>query len=181
MSFNKNASKRLSIIAGIDRESRKVTDIINKLVHEYLTKTLHNAISVVLFSGRKTLIVDDLRFLSRICPEYPQVACPTNLAKLLQVCIKTTDLETVLSGHKGYPLYTLKNPFNNLVRDITQGLSREEIRIGKNVVPLLQNMTEQYIIRIMTRAATYTLRDNRDTLLPRDIENTLRIVKNTFV
>nr|QBK88136.1 MAG: histone-like protein [Marseillevirus LCMAC202] len=174
MSFNKNASKRLSVIAGINRESREIADIINSIVHEYLTKTLGNAIKVVLFSGRKTLIVDDLRFLSRICPDYPQVACPTNLAKLAKVCIESKDIEAVLRGYKGYSLYTLKRPFNNLVRGLAHELCRADIRIGKNVIPLLQNMTEHQIIKIMNQAATYTIRDNRDTLLPKDIETALR-------
>nr|QBK87602.1 MAG: histone-like protein [Marseillevirus LCMAC201] len=167
MSFNKNASKRLSIIAGIKRGSHGVTDIIKDVARDYLTKILRSTINIVLFSGRKTLLVEDLRFLSRICLESPQVACPTNLVKLAKVCIKPKDIEAVLYGYRGYSLYTLKKPFNKLVRDIIHELYREEIRIGKNVTLLLQNMTEHHIIKVMNHAATYS---NRNTLLAKDIE-----------
>lgn len=173
MSFNKNASKRLSIIAGIDRESREITDIISNISHNYLTKLLKRLINVVLFAGRKTIAVDDIRFLSQICPDQPTVACPSNLSNLTKACTVQSDLEEVLRGKRGYTNYTLKKPFNNLVRSITRDLYREEIRIGKNVVSILQSMTEQHIVTVMNHAATYTIRESRGTLLPRDIETAL--------
>ncbi len=175
MSFNKNAAKRLCTVAGINRESREITDIINRIVKTYLTTTLRRVINVVLFSGRKTVVVEDIRFLHRICPDQPWVASPSNLEKLSKICMNREDIVEILQGTKGYAIYTLKRPFNQLTREIIRELSESNIRIGKNVMLLLQNMTEQHVITIMNRAATYTTRDNRDTLLPLDIETVLKI------
>lgn len=176
MSFNKNATKRLSIIAGINRESRDVTNIINHTVQEYLNTIIRQVLSVVLFAGRKTILVKDVRFLHRVCPNQIQIACPTNLEKLSKLCINTVDIKMVLGGTKSYALYTLKKPFSKYVRNIITELSELDIRVGKNVMTLLQTMTEQHIINIMNRAATYTIRDNRDTLLPLDIETALKVL-----
>lgn len=175
MSFNKNASKRLSIIAGVERESRDITDIINSISQKYLFTLLNQLVNIILYSGRKTISVHDVRFLPQLCPEYPYIACATTLTKMTKLRIKRDDLEDVLRQRKGYSVYTLKKPFESLVRDIIHKLHDEEIRLGKNVVQLLQNLTEHHIIDIMNRAATYTIRDKRDTLLPRDINTVLKI------
>ena len=113
MSFNKNATKRLSIIAGINRESRDVTNIINLIVQEYISTIIRQALSVVLFAGRKTILVEDVRFLHRVCPNRAKVSCPTNLDKLSKLCINPEDIKMVLVGTKSYALYTLKRPFNS--------------------------------------------------------------------
>ena len=175
MSFNKNASKRLSIIAGIDRESREITNVINDIVQNYLDRILKQLINVVLFSSRKTITVDDIRFLPQICPNQPNIATADNLNSLTKTFIQK-DLNEILCGRKGYAIYTLKKPFDNLVRETTLNLFQDEVRIGKNVVALLQHMTEHHVITIMNHAATYTVRDNRDTLLLKDIETTLKIL-----
>jgi len=70
-------------------------------------------------------------------------------------------------------MYTVKKPFDCLVRDIVRKLYNEEIRIGKNVAQLLQNMTEQYVINVLSQSATYTRRYNRETLLALDIETAM--------
>lgn len=171
MAFNKNACKRLSIIAGINRESSKVVDIVDQIVQTFLVKTLRRVINVVIFSGRKTITVDDLRFLSHVCPDQLQIACPQSLSKMMSMC---KDTNRVMSGKEGYALFTLKKPFEQLIRKITRELCTDEIRIGKNVSLLLQTMTEHHVITIMNRAATYTARSGRETLLPRDIRNVLR-------
>ena len=178
MSFNKNAAKRLCTVAGINRESREITNIINRIVKTYLTTTLRCIVNVVLFSGRKTILIEDVRFLHRICPDQSWVASPSKLEKLSKSCMNKKDIAEILRGTKGYAIYTLKRPFNQLVRKIIHELSEPDIRIGKNVMALLQNMTEYHIITIMNRAATYTDRDNRDTLLPLDIETVLTVIKN---
>ena len=170
MAFNKNACKRLSIIAGIDRESNKILNIIDEIVNTFLVKILRRVINVVIFSGRKTITIEDLQFLHLLCSEYPPIVCPTNLYKLLTMCKDTND---VLSKKEGYTLFTLKKPFDQLVRKIVRELFTQEIRISKNVSLLLQTMTEHHVITIMNRARTYISRENRDTLLLRDIKNAL--------
>jgi histone H3/H4 len=171
MAFNKSACKRLSIIAGINRESNKIMDIIDEIVNTFIIKTLRCLTNIVLFSGRKTITIRDLQFLPLICPEYSHIACPMNLDKLLKMCKITTD---ILCGEKGYALFTLKKPFNELIHKILREQSTEEIRIGRNVGLLLQTMTEHHIITIMNRAGSNIAIENRDTLLLRDIENAIR-------
>lgn len=170
MSFNKNSSKRLSILAGVERGSRELTDIINKIVKQYLHDIIYNLIQIVLFTGRKTITTDDFKILSKISPIYPNIIVANDLSKLTRLCIDTQDILTVMNCNSGYNVYTLKNPFNNYIREITRDLCEEEIRLGKNVVILLQNMVEHHLITIMNQAITYTNGDNRDTLLSKDIE-----------
>lgn len=173
MSFNKNASKRLCTVAGIDRESCDIVYIIDDIARTYIDKLLQTLVTIVLFSGRKTIKVDDIRFLSQICPDQSTVVCSTNFSSMVTMCTSKQDIEQAMYGHKGYAMYTVKKPFDCLVRDIVRKLYNEEIRIGKNVAQLLQNMTEQYVINVLSQSATYTRRYNRETLLALDIETAM--------
>lgn len=165
MSFNKNACKRLSIVAGIERESKDVMVYVNILTSEYLETLLYRITQIISLSSKKTINVNDIKFLSVICQEYPQVACPESFTKLVQVYI---DSDLVREGGS-FALYTLKKPFETFVRDVLARLN-PDLRFGKNSLLLIQYLTEQYIISLMRNANVFMKLDNRDTLFAKDLE-----------
>jgi len=170
MSFNINACKRLSIIAGITRENKQVTNIINEIVNNYITIIIHNLLDIIVFCGRKTITVDDIKFLCNI-RNTPSIISSDNIN--FKSCIQQKDLILV---NKSYNIYTLKKPFINLINNIIKDyLGQNNFRIGKNVHLILQNMTEHYIIEIMKKAH-YFIMNERETLLPRDIELAVNLV-----
>ena len=171
MSFNKNATKRLSLVAGISRESTEITDIVNELVKEYLCGILRQAAIICSFTGKRTILVNDIQFLSQVCGNIPKIICPNNLSKITQVSIKN-----IISN--GYAVYTCKKPFFGLVRGLLDEMGNRHLRLGKNVVPLLQYLTEQEIISIMIKAKILMELDGRDTLLLRDMSAIIKLRKS---
>ena len=168
MSFNKNACKRLGTIAGVNRESMEITDTVRHIVDDYLTTLIYNVIQVVRYSGRKTITVDDIRFLSQIT-DLPNITYANNLTILTKMCVNSNDMLNVLQGYSGYTIYTQKKPFAELVREIVHDSCKDDLRIGKNVTLLLQNLVEHKIIRLFNRGAEFMKSCNRDTLLAKDI------------
>lgn len=159
MSFNKNASKRLSIVAGIDRTSRDILYEINYITIEYIETYLKRLINILVFANRKTVTVDDMCILPYICKEYPHIICSNTLSLKKDI------------------IHTLHKPFEDMVRDIIK-TTNPEIRLGKNTVILLQNLAENYIVKLMRTGSLFMKSDRRDTLLPKDIDNAHKILKN---
>ena len=159
MSFNKNASKRLSIVAGIDRTSRDILDYINCVTGEYIKTYLERLVYILVFTNRKTVMVEDIRILSHICREYPHIICSDTLSVKKDI------------------IHTLHKPFEDMIRDIIKTIN-PEIRLGKNTVTLLQNLVEHYIIKLMSIGSLFMRSDRRDTLLLKDLENAEKILKN---
>jgi len=82
---------------------------------------------------------------------------------------------------KFYILYTLKGPFELMLRKLlVETCNTDDIRFEKGVVILLQHITEQYLITILTSCAIHMEQNNRDTLLVKDIESTLKILNIPF-
>ena len=173
MSFNKNACKRLSIIAGLSRENNEITNIINKLVYKYVHGIIHSLLQIISYCDKKTITVADVKLLMSIknVGDITSIVCVDDLSKLMHIKTKQTDLFHILDGKsKGYNIFTLKSPFNNLIKGICKEILNNESNIphiGKNVNVLLQSLTENYIIMVMNRG---TAGISRETLLLRDIE-----------
>ena len=168
MSISKNACKRLSIVAGVHREEHQIIDHCNILIEKYIQKIVSDVANIVIFSGKKTITVSDVKMLC-VLSKYPQIVCPTNLDKLVNHCTNDEDLQS----RKDYPLYTLRKPFEDCVRSF---LREFDLRIGKNVITLLQTLTEHYIIVIMSRAKK--IAEPRETLLLRDLKKAV-ILRDT--
>jgi histone H3/H4 len=155
MSFNKSACKRLNIAAGVERSSTELPKFISKIVDEYISSLLEKLINIANFAGRKTIVLQDVTILGKLSNKYKIIICPNNYSILVK-----TNTE--------YSLFTVKKPFEQKVRSIIEPF---QLRMGKNVILLLQNMTEQYIITIIQKANIFTKNSQRDTLLPKDIES----------
>lgn len=171
MSFNKNACKRLSIIAGITRENKDITTIISDIVHSFLDRMIYNLIQILNFCNRRTITVQDLQFLLKLDNQF--IICPEQLTKLIRMCTDKKDLDAVLRGDSGYKVYTLRKPFNNLVFEICKDYTTDPPHFAKNVMILLQILTEDLIIKTMNRAGIVMY--NRDTLLIRDLELAMKL------
>jgi len=173
MSFNRNACKRLSFIAGIERESNEICDLIMENVDKYLYKLLDKLITLILYSDRKTITVNDIRFIHTIDNNYPNIIIPNNFSKFIKNYTNDKDIHNI---NHSYAIYTLKTPFQNLVKAHLKRIASEDIRIGKDVLIVLQNITEQFIINILKQAYLFTQLSKRETLLIRDIELALKII-----
>lgn len=172
MSFNKNACKRLSIISGVSRENKDITSIINEIVYTFLDKIIYNLIQIINYCGRRTISVNDVKFLFKMTKGY-HVICSENFHKLVTMCSRKKELISVLKKEYFGCVYTLRTPFNKLINDICKSYCEDPPHIGKNVAILLQTITEDFIIRIMNRATNFMY--NRDTLLTRDIETAIKL------
>jgi len=169
MAFNKNSSKRLSIIAGINRESSDVIEIINTIAETYIHNIIKKTKHILIFTTKKTLSTTDIGILAELDNTFPQIICNDSLNELMETRMTNNDLHDVLNGEKSYNIYTVKKSFNNLVRKIIAIEFNEKIKIGKNVIVLLQNMTEQFIIILMNNALDIMNYNKHDTLVAKDI------------
>jgi histone H3/H4 len=171
--FNKNSCKRLCRAAGIQRASNDIEDIINITCNKFLKITLARLVQLILYINKKTITIDDIKFLSYVCPDHPKIALSANFNKKF---IMTTKKQP-----KFYILYTLKGPFELMLRKLlVETCNTDDIRFEKGVVILLQHITEQYLITILTSCAIHMEQNNRDTLLVKDIESTLKILNIPF-
>jgi histone H3/H4 len=171
--LNKNACKRLCRAAGIPRASNDIQDIINVICNKFLKITLARLVQLVLYTNKKTIILDDIKFLSNICPDHPKIVMASNFNKKILMTIKKDIIY--------YKIYTLKGSFNIMIRELLYEISNnKDIRFGKDVVIVLQHLTEQYIITILKSCHIHMKQNNRDTLLVKDINSTLQILNIPF-
>lgn len=161
--FNTNTIKRLASLAGINRQNKDVRNYINNIADDYLNQLLKRVLNIVVYAGRKTICVEDVQFLSNICPQYPKIIASDNTDKLTVVYI----LNAQGSRHC---VRSRKKTFNTYIRTRINDLSMEEMRIGKNVSVIIQSLIEQYIVSVLKKAARLLRYQERETLLVRDLQ-----------
>lgn len=153
MVLNINSVKRLCTLAGVSRISHENVELLNNLLSQHLRRLLLRLIELTNFCKLKTIGIAEIRFLTQICPNQPTILCSSELS---QLCIP-------------------KKPFEILVRKIAFGFD-PEIRFGKNVITLLQGMTEYYLIDILSKAK---LVSSKETLTTNDISRVFKIIADT--
>lgn len=149
MSFNKNACKRLCSVVNIKRESNDIHIIINNIVNNYITNIIKAICKIVSFCGRKTITKDDINIFHKI--HNINLIYPDNISKIFN---SNTNSQKVIESNRYYSLYTLKKPFDNMIRNIINDI-HSELCVGKDVIILLQSITEDYIINILKKSYVY--------------------------
>ena len=169
MAFNKNSSKRLCFIAGIQRESSDIIEEINNIAESYIKNIIKKTQYICFLSNKKTILISDICFLSQIDDTIPKIIYSDKLGSFIKTRMKKNDIIDVIEGNKGYNVFTVKNSFNIIVKKILDE-NNSSIKLGKNVLILIQNLTEQYIIKLLNISFNIMKRNNRHTVLLKDIE-----------
>lgn len=175
MSLNKNAIKRLAQIVGIDRINKNIVVMLNETGQNYLTTIIKKLILIVDYIQHKTITINELQFLSIIQPqETPCSLCPNNLSHLVQTDVNT---QYKRKPNNCYILVTLKRPFKNNLKNILSLLNRTDIKLGKEFILIFQSLYEQFIMKLLAIAYTYSRQCRRETLSKEDLKTTLVTLK----
>jgi len=157
MSFNTSSCKRLTVAANVSRFNHQVPEVLNTIATAFLSEYLDNLTVLMAYCNKKTITVNDIKFISTINYRFPKIICSN----------KPQFHFSKMSSQLAYPLYTTKKPFRELVRK----LLKVELRFTKEAFLVLQSIVEHFLIKIINLSHYF---NEKDTLFPENITMTIK-------
>jgi len=144
--------------ANISRFNHQVPEIVNTIATIFLKEYLDNLTTLMNYCNKKTVSVNDIKFVTSINYRFPKIICSNKP----QFHFSKTG-----TSQFAYPLYTTKKPFRDLVRKLLS----VELRFTNEAFLVLQSTLEHFIIKILNLSHYF---NEKDTLFPENILMTLK-------
>jgi histone H3 len=192
LSLTDNAIKRLAHKGGAKALSSSVYEVVRSITKNFLEQTMKNAVEVVSSGGRLTLKEDDILYALEVfykkkvydrspdtkrCKVYKSKDKKGEKAE----STKTKRGSNALSQVRYYQkqsecVHFNKSGFKRLVREIAQDF-KTDLKFHKEVFALVQVVTEDYIVELLTLSVAAAVHAGRQTLIPKDIHFIMQIRK----
>jgi histone H3/H4 len=198
--ITKPAIRRLAQRAGIIRLSGKIYEKLRGIIKRYVDSVLSKAISFTTHQRRKTVKPSDLEGALQVSGQYLEAATNPNTSKTFNTCKTrhkskkepkeqsekathhrfkpgTVSLREIRYQQKHSDCFAFpKVNFKRLAREIGQDYE-PNLRYSRKFMELFQLVVENYIIELLQSVNLCAIHENRQTVMPKDLELVLKIRK----
>jgi len=175
--ITKPVIKRLGKKAGVAKISGLVYAEVRGILQDFLNDQIRKMIIVMEHSKRKTITVDDIRYVfdGKIYGEVTSAKpCKVWSGKKSKDYMKQLQREVKFYQNQSECLFIPKGAFEKLIREIIQNY-RTDVRVQANAFLTLQYTIEEKLTNLLEAAMLLTVHSGRMTMHPKDLQLATRI------